>query len=160
MKGIRWAKAVTPISRVKMGVNAFMIPASDESIRVSAMQNRKAGKNVPRIPDRKISPHLSLGIRRNDCMPKGIKTTPALMILTEATCQALRSFNPSFMITKELPQVMHSRMNSNQLIQRFLNSQDFCKVPTFRSIHPVKSKILSRKLQVGYGYEYQFIDYI
>jgi hypothetical protein len=38
------------------------------------------------------------------------------MIRTDATCQALSSLNPSFMMTKELPQVTQSSRKRIQLI--------------------------------------------
>jgi len=51
-----------PIAMVKTGVSALSIPASELSILVCAMLKKKAGKNVPRNPDRIIGPSASFGV--------------------------------------------------------------------------------------------------
>ncbi len=55
-------KNITPIKIVNKGVSAFSIPANELSIFTSAIQNKKAGKKLPSIPERNIIPILLLGI--------------------------------------------------------------------------------------------------
>ncbi len=47
---------------VKIGVNAFKIPASELSILVCAMLKKNAGKKVPKNPDIIIGISAALGV--------------------------------------------------------------------------------------------------
>lgn len=78
-------KIIMPATSAKIGVSAFNVPASALSIFVSAMQNKKDGKRLPNIPDRKIIPSLSSGMLRIWRTVSGSKTIPAEATLKEAT---------------------------------------------------------------------------
>jgi hypothetical protein len=73
------------MAMVKIGVSEFNMPARELSIFVSAIQNRKAGKKVPKNPDKIMGPNIFLGISLIAFPRNGINTIPALRILNDAT---------------------------------------------------------------------------
>ncbi len=81
---LSWKKNV-PMAMVKIGVSAFKIPANELSIRVCAMEKKKAGKKEPKKPEITIGFKASFGVSLMALPSKGRKHNPAKMILIEAT---------------------------------------------------------------------------
>jgi hypothetical protein len=103
-----------PIRAVKTGVSEFRKLASELSIFVSAMQNKNAGKKLPKRLDKNINRILLTGIFLNCLTATGNNTIPPLNILSAATWYGLNAFMPSFMSIKELPQIKASIKNIAQ----------------------------------------------
>src|SRR5687768_12809914 len=114
VNGMEAEKNITPIISVNKGVRAFKIPAIALSIRVSAIQNKNAGKKVPRKPVSTISGKLESGILLNAENAKGNRTMAPEDILTAATWYALSCCSPAFISINELPQMMQIKTNSVQ----------------------------------------------
>jgi len=110
---------------VNSGVSAFKIPARVLVIRVSAIQNKKAGMKLPANPETKMRRYNFFGILRNACKAKGNKTIPALRIRIEATWYGVRDFIPYFIRMNELPQIKESTTKSNQPTNLF--NRKFCQ---------------------------------
>ncbi len=106
---------------VNKGVNAFIMPAIALSILVSAIQNKNAGKNVPRKPVRIISGYFDEGILLSAEKAKGTSTIAPDEILMAATWNALNRCRPAFIKINELPQMIQISKKSNQLIHEFFN---------------------------------------
>jgi hypothetical protein len=111
---------MAPMIIVNNGVVEFKIPANELANTVSAKQNKYAGKKVPRNPERTMGQMSFLGVSLSAFINKGLKTNPALKILSEATWYGLNPFMPSFIKIKELPQMMHSSTNRLHLIIVFV----------------------------------------
>ena len=108
------------MARVQIGVRALSTPANELSILVSAMQKKKAGKNVPKNPDKIIGANFFLGTALSAFPRNGNKIMPALNILKEATWYAFSPFKPSFISINELPQMNASRKKRAHLTKLFL----------------------------------------
>lgn len=114
---VSWKNA-TPSKIVLSGVKELSIAAKELSIRVSAIQNKNAGKKEPSQPERITVPLFSFGIAFQAFHKNGLKTSPALKILIEATWYAEKDSRPIFISMNELPQISERRKNSihaNQL---------------------------------------------
>lgn len=70
---------------VKMGVNAFSIPARELSILVCAILKKNAGKKVPSNPEMTIGQRASFGVSLYALLISGRKHSPAKKIRIEAT---------------------------------------------------------------------------
>jgi hypothetical protein len=68
-----------------MGVNEFMMPASELSILVWAIQKRYAGKNEPKNPESMTGLISFLGTDFKAAGSKGSMANPVQSILIEAT---------------------------------------------------------------------------
>jgi hypothetical protein len=95
-----------------------MIPVNELSIFVSAMQNKNAGKKLPRRPEARISIHLSFGNFLICLNAEGSNTNPALNKRIAATWYALKLRRPAFINMKELPQINDKARKISQFINR------------------------------------------
>ena len=95
------------------GVSALNMDASELSIFISAKQYKNAGKKLPSSPDTTTVAILFFGIRLQPLKANGSITSPALKILMEATCQAVKCCRPIFIKIKELPHIRQSKVYSS-----------------------------------------------
>ena len=73
-----------PVPITKMGVRELRVPASALSMDSSAVQKRKAGIKLPKVPDKKTSQRFRHGIFFIALTAIGDNTIPAETILTAA----------------------------------------------------------------------------
>jgi len=104
-----------------MGVKEFNVPASALSIPSSATQNRYAGNKLPKTPDIKMMPSVPAGTFLKLIMAEGSSTKPAKTIRNEATWNAVKCSNPSFIMIKLLPQMMERIIKINQFKNPLFN---------------------------------------
>ncbi len=102
-------KKLIPIIIAHKGVSALNIEASELSIFISAKQYKNAGKKLPSNPDITTTGILFFGTRCQPLKAKGNNTRPALKILIEATCHAVKCCMPIFIKIKELPHIKQSK---------------------------------------------------
>jgi len=100
---------------------------------------------------------LSLGIFLKCFKAAGSNTIPEKMILSEATWNADRCSNPSFIMIKLLPQMIESRMNMNQFKKPLPNFFIWRKVAAFVLI---KIIWLYCSVDNNYGCSFAFISLI
>lgn len=103
-----------PVIITKIGVNEFKVPARALSMPNSATQNKYAGKRLPKTPEIKIISSLFFGIILKCLIAAGSNTIPEKTIRNEATWNAVKRSNPSFIIIKLLPQITDSAIKISQ----------------------------------------------
>ena len=106
----------------KIGVKELSVPARALSIRLSAIQNKKAGNKLPNAPDKKIMVSLFPGICLKCLIADGNKTIPENTIRSAATWYAVKCNMPSFIIIKLLPQIMERIINISQFKNPLFNA--------------------------------------
>ena len=115
--GTLFLKKAAPVRITNTGVSELRVPANALSIFSSAIQNRKAGIKLPRLPDRKTIKSFLVGMLPIYFNVIGNKIIPADKTRKAATWYEESCCNPNFIKIKLLPQIKESIINNIQLIK-------------------------------------------